>query len=157
MTRNWDPSHVVLWGALLLLVFACSGGCSDGPRVYPVRGRVLFEDGAPADTGTIEFRSVESGLNARARIAEDGSFQLTTFEKNDGAVPGKHQVIVIQQVMVETPRPRDENAPPESMNQPSTHRAHRLVSREFSRYDSSPLEFTVEPSDQNDLQVMVHQ
>ena len=139
------------------MVLGFSAGCSDGPQVYPVRGKVLFEDGAPADTGTIEFRSAESGLNARARIEKDGSFQLTTFEKNDGAVEGRHQAIVVQQIMVESTKPRNENALPENTPQPNKHREHRLVSRDFSRYDSSTLEFTVEPTSQNFFKVMVHQ
>ena len=41
------------------------------------------------------FRSGEGNLIARGRVLEDGSFQLTTFDKHDGAVAGVHQVQVM--------------------------------------------------------------
>ena len=79
--------------ALLLLV----SGCSDGRiPTYPVRGQVVFPDGAAVRTGIVELRSTQHPLNARGKIDRDGNFVLGTYEAADGAVAGKHQVIVIQ-------------------------------------------------------------
>lgn len=35
-------------------------------------------------------------MNARGKIATDGTFQLGTYSSDDGAVAGDHEVIVIQ-------------------------------------------------------------
>lgn len=138
------------------LCFACCAGCSEAVKVYPVAGRVVFEDGAPADTGVIEFRSLDQGVNARARIQKDGSFQLTTYEMYDGAIAGKHQAIIVQQIIAEVPAPKKFVAQPENAPQPQVHHAHRVVAKEFSSYDSTPLEYTVEPDGKNVFEVKVH-
>jgi hypothetical protein len=41
----------------------------------------------------VEFRSGE-GLVASGRIEPDGTYELTTFEPRDGAVPGIHRVAI---------------------------------------------------------------
>ena len=41
------------------------------------------------------FRSVDTDLTARARVLEDGSFRMTTYDKYDGAVAGSHRVQVM--------------------------------------------------------------
>ena len=139
----------------IALALACFSGCSQGEKVYPVTGRVVFEDGVPADTGTIEFRSVDLGINARAKIQKDGSFQLTTHQPFDGAVAGKHQAIIVQHIIAEVPTPQELVSPPGRTPKPRVHRAHKIVAKKYSSYDSTPLEFIVEPSDNNVLEVKV--
>ncbi|MCG8449284.1 MAG: hypothetical protein MI725_06865 [Pirellulales bacterium] len=134
---------------------ACWSGCSQGEKVYPVTGRVVFEDGAPADTGIIEFRSVDLGINARAKIQKNGSFQLTTYEEFDGAIAGKHQAIIVQHIVAEVPTPQERVAQPEKALKPQVHHAHRIVAKKYSSYDSTPLEFIVEPTDNNIFEVKV--
>lgn len=87
--------------SLLLLCIGSSGCSSDRLPTYPVQGRVVFSDGSPVHTGSIELKSREHGVQARGTIAGDGSFQLTTYEPNDGAVAGTHDCVVVQLVMVE--------------------------------------------------------
>ncbi|MCR9295267.1 MAG: carboxypeptidase regulatory-like domain-containing protein [bacterium] len=85
----------------LTLCVVCSVGCSRQPRTYPVAGRVQFPAGSPVMVGVVEFQSLEHGLNARGDIQRDGTFQLTTFEPNDGAVAGEHKCVVLQMVVGE--------------------------------------------------------
>ena len=69
-------------------------GCGNGrPKVVPVAGRVLI-DGQPLTCGAI--RVIPDGArSASAKIQSDGTFQLTTFEPNDGCAPGNHKVEVV--------------------------------------------------------------
>jgi hypothetical protein len=89
---------------LLPCCIACLGplGCSDGRLpTFPVSGRVVFSDGSPVHTGTIEFRSREHAVQARGTIDHDGNFRLTTYKENDGAVAGTHDCVVTQLVVME--------------------------------------------------------
>ena len=86
---------------LLLLVAITVSGCGpSGPTTYPVRGKITFEDGTPVQVGLIEFRSADRVI-ARGKIETDGSYALTTFEPNDGAFEGVHQVVVQQMIITE--------------------------------------------------------
>jgi len=72
-------------------------GCGESNRlVYPVQGKVVASDGAPLTAGWVSTRPVESTTKASARgaIGPDGTFKLTTFESDDGAVLGRHQVLI---------------------------------------------------------------
>lgn len=89
--------RLIVLGSLLSLI----AGCSDKLRTYPVTGKVVFKDGSPVHVGTIEFKSMDKKIQARGTIETDGSFKLTTYEPNDGAVLGKHQCIVTQFIMLE--------------------------------------------------------
>lgn len=83
--------------ALLLIV-----GCSKPPfEVAPVTGKVTI-DGKPFSTGKVMFApaakpgSVESGKGAYGLLNDDGSYTLSTYGNNDGAVVGKHWVTVVK-------------------------------------------------------------
>ena len=80
-------------------------GCRDSqPRTYPVQGLVRFADGKVLRGGSIEFESSETDppLLARGIIGPDGSFRLGTFELDDGAIAGKHRVVVLSNYQIGT-------------------------------------------------------
>jgi hypothetical protein len=65
------------------------------PKVYPVKGKVLLASGQPLSGGMITFHpKTRLGTEAWGEIGPDGSFQLTTIVKNDGALPGSYTVTV---------------------------------------------------------------
>jgi hypothetical protein len=65
------------------------------PKVYPVKGKVLLASGQPVSGGVITFHPKNTlGAEASGEIGSDGSFQLTTIVKNDGALPGSYTVSV---------------------------------------------------------------
>jgi hypothetical protein len=65
------------------------------PKVYPVKGKVLLASGKPVSGGVITFHpKTTRGAEASGEIGKDGSFQLTTIVKNDGAMPGSYTVSV---------------------------------------------------------------
>ena len=85
--------------SLLLVSVGCVSwtGCGSEQPTYPVTGTVKFTDGKPLTAGTIEFESVTAKppVTARSRISPDGSFELGTFGKADGALPGRHRIAII--------------------------------------------------------------
>jgi hypothetical protein len=81
-----------LAGLTLLSVVAISFGCTQTPSVVPVSGKVVY-NGEPLPFGTVMFQP-EQGQAAQGEIQPDGTFQLSTYGPNDGAVPGHHKVSV---------------------------------------------------------------
>jgi len=81
----------------LIVGLAAMLGCGDDhPPTYSVSGRVEFDDGTPVKAGQVELFARDAKLNARGVIGRDGTFQLTTFHENDGAVEGTQDAIVLQ-------------------------------------------------------------
>jgi hypothetical protein len=119
-------------------------GCGSGSRpTYPTAGKVVFADGTPLEGGTVEFRSVqaENVLMARGRIQPDGSFQLSTFEPDDGAVEGEHRVLICP-------------APPKRFGLPSDPKL--AIDFRFTKFDTSGLKCTVtRDSGQNQFTLQV--
>ena len=90
VSRRWS-----LWFlAVLVGSVAIASGCGDGrpPRV-PVSGQILLDD-KPLQNGFVRVIPY-MGRAATGRFGADGWFSLTTYEKNDGCVLGKHSVEVV--------------------------------------------------------------
>lgn len=86
----------------LPLVFAALAlvGCSDSGAgaaarhpVYPVSGKILYK-GLPVPEADITFVNEEKNISAYARTDAQGEFKITTYSPNDGAIAGKHIVLV---------------------------------------------------------------
>ena len=94
--------------ALIMLMAGCGGR-----GTYPVRGTVAFQgEQAPAkELAGYLITLVSSGENgpqvsATGVVQDDGTFRLSTFSPDDGAVPGKHQVAITPPpVTSDTPMP----------------------------------------------------
>ncbi len=69
-------------------------GCNSGPETGSVSGTVLF-DGEPLRFGSVMFQNVAGGQPAVGEIRPDGTFVLSTFRPEDGAIIGKHRVRVV--------------------------------------------------------------
>lgn len=76
----------------VLLLITSSVGCSKGPQIVPVKGKVLY-NGEPLTFGSVMFQP-EAGQPARASIQGDGTFVLTTDSVNDGAKVGRNRIRV---------------------------------------------------------------
>ncbi|WP_435018903.1 hypothetical protein TA3x_000893 [Tundrisphaera sp. TA3] len=97
--RSWRGSASVTgWISLSVAALLSVPGCSQDARtkVYAVQGKVFFK-GAPASGGFVVFHPAAAGTDATlptAPVKSDGSFQLTTYENNDGAPAGEYAVTV---------------------------------------------------------------
>ena len=77
----------------ILLVIAIVGCSSSGDRpTAPVKGTVSYK-GKTLTAGTVMFVP-DSGPAATGEIQPDGSYELSTYGTNDGAVLGSHKVTI---------------------------------------------------------------
>ncbi|MBP3957248.1 carboxypeptidase regulatory-like domain-containing protein [Gemmata sp. G18] len=88
----------VFWTVTFIALVATTG--CEKPKRYtpihlvPVRGKVLT-DGNPAAGATVRFHprnAAPGALTPVAKTGPDGSFELTTYENQDGAPPGEYDV-----------------------------------------------------------------
>src|SRR5437868_14843602 len=81
---------------LALATLACVVGCGHG-KTAPVNGRVKLKDGSDASVlkgYSLTFEAEGGKSSAVGDVNPDGTFQLSTFAANDGAVPGKYRVAI---------------------------------------------------------------
>ena len=84
----------------LISLSALIGCSSGGPTTYPVSGKVML-DGQPLEGAAVMLKPVDGGSNGYGVAGADGSFDVTTYRQGDGAVPGKHQIIVSLEKIVQ--------------------------------------------------------
>jgi hypothetical protein len=78
---------------LTLAVAGCGGG------LYPVEGKIVWKDGAPATElagSHVLFEQPEANVSARGIVQPDATFKLTTDKPDDGVPPGEYKVLVIE-------------------------------------------------------------
>ncbi len=138
-------SHSLL--TLLLAAITLIAGCADNGRepTYPAGGTVKYKDGRPLAGGSVICES-PLGLSARAIIADDGTFQLGTYEDADGAVAGKHRVAIRPPSSLDAvvDGPRQGPRPP----------GLRIDDR-FLDFDKSGIELDVKPDGENKFTIEV--
>jgi hypothetical protein len=79
---------------IAVVALALLAGCS-GPNVVPIAGQVKFKDGGdpePLAGYIVTFEPGEKRVGGTGVVGADGSFAISTFGENDGAVPGKHRI-----------------------------------------------------------------
>jgi hypothetical protein len=131
----------LVWLATLLGAFAL--GCNSGRlKTYEVEGQVVFKDGSPVKVGIVETKALGKSVQATGSINKDGSFRLTTYRENDGAIAGQHRVVVIQMIPVED----IPNYRPSTMG---------VVHRKHASYNTSELTMSVEPGGPNKIRLVV--
>lgn len=90
---------LVVGAALLIGLPGCSGSGGDY-EVARVQGKITYQ-GQAVEGGSITFRPVNvanaklgmMGKPASAEVQEDGTFVLSTYGEEDGAVVGEHEVL----------------------------------------------------------------
>jgi hypothetical protein len=90
-----NPVGRYLSGLVIVMLAGCGGG--GGPKLYPVRGTVLFQD-QPAAGATVVFHPVAATNHSTPKpsgvVKPDGTFTLTTHPHGDGAPAGEYVVVV---------------------------------------------------------------
>ena len=127
---------LVLHGVMLLALagLCAAAGCSRRLPTAAVQGKVLYQ-GQPLRFGSVLFQSA-AGPPATGIIQPDGTFQLSTYGKNDGAVIGKHQV---QITCYESQDPQARPAASEG----ESGRGRSLIPEKYSSYTTSGIQVEV--------------
>src|SRR5690606_26352927 len=83
------------WGLCLLVV--CLAGCGKKQpfETAKVTGSVTL-DGKPVTEGSVLFTPAQ-GWPASGKLDTEGHFTLSTYEDQDGAIVGKHEIAIIAQ------------------------------------------------------------
>ena len=88
----------VRFSRVALVLFASLGltgcGSSTAAPTAAVSGKVTDASGAPVKEAMVSLSAAGKGYGPSGRTGDDGSYQLSTFEENDGAPPGDYTVTV---------------------------------------------------------------
>lgn len=129
-----DPRSA-LTAVLLLAALSACGGNPARLETAPVRGKVTL-DGGPVTSGIVRFVP-DRGRAGRGDIRPDGTFTITTYEPEDGAVVGHHRVAVIAQ-----------GGPAEEFTE-DVEQVEWLVPERYANPSTSGLEFEVRSGETN--------
>ena len=95
------PASIELRRWSWLVALSLLAGCNRSPyELAPVHGTVTVDD-KPIFQGKVMFGPIAQGEEenpgkpAFGAIQSDGSYRLTTFDPNDGAVVGEHWATII--------------------------------------------------------------
>lgn len=141
-------------GAVLLLVpllFGCAQ--NKHPELRQVSGTVTY-NGEPLGDAIVAFYNENSSRLASGHTDLKGEFVLTSFEFNDGAIPGEHKVVVTKADMSE-----DEEVPELSMDESLEARPVRqndvrlLVPKKYTTPGTTPLVVSVSEDGPNDVTI----
>ena len=127
-------------------MLAGCGGDPDLPKLGRVSGTVKYK-GQPVTKGLVTFvpaggAGAQTGQSATGEIGPDGSFTLSTFENNDGAVLGEH--IVVVQSRIDDPALEGQGMPiPDARGRLKIKPSKHLVPEKYGMAAKSPLRHTV--------------
>ena len=103
-------SRATVMFAIALFAAVGCGPKDTRVRRLPASGTVLYK-GEPVADAEVVFDSGGSSPAAAGKTDASGRFQLTTFDTNDGAVPGDYKVAVRKvQVIRKAPAPAADDA-----------------------------------------------
>ncbi len=133
-------SIAVMCAAAMFVLSGCGGEAGGQQETAPVQGSVTY-NGQPLTTGTVFFVPEGGGPTAEGQVREDGTFELTTYEEGDGAVPGQHGVMIHAERELEEVLPEDED--PDNPPDP------QLIPAKYSSVETSGLTATVTVDGEN--------
>ena len=145
-----NPFRRFVLVASIPLLAATLGGCKGSkdtrPQRAPVTGKVLHK-GQPVAGATVIFEPLGSTPAATGETDTAGRFQLTTFNPNDGAVPGEYKVAVHKVQVTRANRPA--NAPDDAPAPPPEEKS--LLPAKYATGQSSGLTAIVKSDSPNDF------
>ena len=113
----------------LVLIAMIAAGCSG--KTAAVNGRVKFKDGGDVSVlagHTVMFQAEADRISASGDVEPDGSFKVSTYGHNDGAVPGRHQVAI------SPPPPPPDSPPPKP-----------ILPKKYNDFGTSDLTIDIKP------------
>jgi hypothetical protein len=132
----------VRYSCFVLLAFLIPGCEAPVERPVKVEGRVLI-DGMPLGGATVTFipRTAE-GRRAQGETGGEGNFLLTTFQENDGVLPGDYKITVT------LPSQAKDRPPVQNDVVPRLELWHPPLPAIYGDQDQTPLQWTIPPHGQ---------
>jgi len=150
------------FGCVGVIAVCCLAGCGGGVDdkkwkdkrlpVFPVTGTVTYK-GSPVADASVVFQGGDpmKPISASGKTDSSGRFSLRTYEADDGAVPGKHKVVVVKaETEAVDPSYTDTSSPNYGKTPPKTPTKY-LVPEKYGTFDKSPLTADVSNSGKNDV------
>ena len=131
---------VALLGVILI-------GCG-GRGTTPVRGVITLE-GTPVAGATVLFMpdDPDGGRPASGFTSSDGTFRLTTYKPDDGALPGNYRVLIQKTVAAKDPGAAARSAleRAKAKFEEKSLRKHRKLTlpEAYAKFDTTPLRCSV--------------
>jgi hypothetical protein len=127
-------------------------GCSQGkhPELRRVTGRVVYHDEPVADA-VVALYGKDSPRAATGRTDEQGKFYITTFDDNDGALPGVHTVVVTKTSVTDDATSLSMDEAVTAARRPV--KSRQLLPVKYASVNTSPLRFTINENGPNELTV----
>ena len=143
----------------ILALSLSSRGRSDGPLLYPVRGKVAYQ-GQPAAGATVILRRQDPEPNTTplvpaGQVDDEGSFSVAVDERGDGAPAGKYAVLIQWRQRVQgsaEPKPASRPAMKKGRRAVSIDKPELIPDRLEGRYmnpDTTPFHVEVKPGENN--------
>ena len=131
---------------LVALLSVVLNGC--GGRTRPVRGVITLE-GTPVAGATVVFmpEDQDGRRPASGFTSSDGTFRLTTYQPNDGALPGKYRVLIQKTEAAKDPGAAERSALERAkakIEEKSLQQSRKPALPEaYLRFDTTPLRCSV--------------
>ena len=85
--------------AIVSLTLIASGCGEEGPKTYPVKGKITHKGGKPVNSGNILFESLsDPKVQASGELQPDGSFEMASNLGKPGTIAGEHRVLILPQL-----------------------------------------------------------
>jgi hypothetical protein len=132
---------------LLVILLVVLTGCG-GKGTIPVKGVVTLE-GMPVSDATVVFMpdGPAGGRPASGFTLSDGTFQLTTYQPDDGALPGTYRVLIQKTVAVKEPSAAErlalERARAKYAEKSSPRVKKPTLPGQYANFDTTPLRCSV--------------
>jgi hypothetical protein len=120
--------------AVLLTVLGCGGP----EELAPASGKVLYK-GKPLAFGSVMFQHTSGGQPSQGEIQPDGTFEMSTFDANDGARIGPNLVSIFCYESQDPARKAQRSAGEQSLGR-------LLIPRKYTLFSSSGLRIDVSPN-----------
>jgi hypothetical protein len=130
----------VLVGATLLLLCGCRGERKEG--LAAVNGQITY-GGQPVPAGQIFFYPTNGGRRSSGSI-DRGKYVLTSYKPGDGALIGKHKVVIDG---TEIPAPPPDIDAPGATVAPVFTPPERILPAAYYEQATTPLEADVKDGD----------
>jgi hypothetical protein len=131
-----------MWRLPACLIALAALGCGGADTPVAVQGLVKL-DGAPLAGATVTFMSTQDALRpATGYTDQEGVFHLTSFRKDDGALPGDYRVLVTKIQPIEPPPDTNSGDPDAVLKHYKSLKSQKrtsLLPLLYASYDTTPL------------------